>query len=334
MLIAGGTNGGVVVATAEQFIPWTGEFLTTGSPASARTSAVLSNVSKEGVAWFTAGRSDTTRVTGSELYGFATLKTDQDDYPPGTTVYMTGSGWQPGERVTVSSSTKLETGHADRTYYADADTAGRIANAQFATDVSHLGVRFHVTARGAASEAQVTFTDAKGTDTALVSSVNPSGSGEQVTFTATVTETNSGGGTAGAVVTIGSVTFREGGNNCNQGTVIAGPLSLNSAGQATAARPFTVPTQTDFTISACYAGAGTGSSGTGNSDEALIQTVNACSAPAAITQPANQSITFGSDAQFTAAASGTPTPTVQWLVSTDNGANWNNLAARPALPWR
>ena len=136
---------------------------------------------------------------------------------------------------------EVATGHADRTYYADADTAGRITNAQFATDVSHLGVRFYVTARGAASQAQVTFTDAKGTDTALVSSVNPSGSGEQVTFTATVTETNSGGGTAGAVVTIGSVTFREGGNNCNQGTVIAGPLSLNSAGQATAAKTFHCP---------------------------------------------------------------------------------------------
>ena len=29
---------------------------------------------------------------------------------------------------------------------------------------------------------------------------------------------------------------------------------------------------------------------------------------------------------FTAAATGAPLPDVQWQVSTDNGANWNNLA--------
>ena len=35
-------------------------------------------------------------AASSELYGFATVKTDKDDYAPGELVTMTGSGWQPG----------------------------------------------------------------------------------------------------------------------------------------------------------------------------------------------------------------------------------------------
>jgi hypothetical protein len=33
----------------------------------------------------------------AELYGFPTIATDQSDYPPGTTVVMTGTGFKPGE---------------------------------------------------------------------------------------------------------------------------------------------------------------------------------------------------------------------------------------------
>ena len=44
------------------------------------------------------------------------------------------------------------------------------------------------------------------------------------------------------------------------------------------------------------------------------------------TQPSAQSITYGDNATFSAAASGDPTPTVQWQASTDAGATWNNLS--------
>lgn len=44
-------------------------------------------------------------------------------------------------------------------------------------------------------------------------------------------------------------------------------------------------------------------------------------APAVTTQPTSASVTEGADAVFTAAASGTPTPTVKWESST-NGTNW------------
>jgi YbbR domain-containing protein len=50
-------------------------------------------------------------------------------------------------------------------------------------------------------------------------------------------------------------------------------------------------------------------------------------APSVITQPVDLTITYGSDATFSAAASGTPAPTVQWQVSTNGGGTWSNIPA-------
>jgi hypothetical protein len=57
---------------------------------------------------------------------------------------------------------------------------------------------------------------------------------------------------------------------------------------------------------------------------AATLTVN--SIPVVTTQPVNQSVTAGQTATFTAAASGNPTPTVRWQVSTDNGSTWSNIS--------
>jgi uncharacterized repeat protein (TIGR01451 family) len=48
-------------------------------------------------------------------------------------------------------------------------------------------------------------------------------------------------------------------------------------------------------------------------------------APAITTQPSSQSATAGQSVSFTAAASGSPAPTVLWQVSTDNGASYTNI---------
>ena len=48
--------------------------------------------------------------------------------------------------------------------------------------------------------------------------------------------------------------------------------------------------------------------------------------PPFTTQPLSITITEGQNAQFTVATSGTPAPTLQWQLSTDNGANWSNIA--------
>jgi alpha-tubulin suppressor-like RCC1 family protein len=49
-------------------------------------------------------------------------------------------------------------------------------------------------------------------------------------------------------------------------------------------------------------------------------------APVVTLQPVNQSVQLGLSATFTAAASGNPTPTVQWQYSANHGSTWTNLA--------
>ena len=70
--------------------------------------------------------------------------------------------------------------------------------------------------------------------------------------------------------------------------------------------------------------------GSATSDAAVL-TVNY--APAVTTQPANQTVNAGQTASFTAAASGNPSPTVQWQVSTNNGSSWSDIAGATSLTY-
>src|SRR5437870_453581 len=58
----------------------------------------------------------------------------------------------------------------------------------------------------------------------------------------------------------------------------------------------------------------------------IAPTLTLNSAPAVTQQPANQTVCSGANATFTAGASGVPAPTVQWQISTDGGATFNNIA--------
>ena len=64
-------------------------------------------------------------ATTGEYYGYATVKTDREDYWPGEPVTVTGSGWQPGETVTLTISEDADT-HFDFTYNAVAGVDGKI----------------------------------------------------------------------------------------------------------------------------------------------------------------------------------------------------------------
>ena len=50
-------------------------------------------------------------------------------------------------------------------------------------------------------------------------------------------------------------------------------------------------------------------------------------APVVTTQPSDQSVSEDESVTFTAAASGTPTPTVEWQVSIDGGSTWIDIPA-------
>lgn len=56
-------------------------------------------------------------------------------------------------------------------------------------------------------------------------------------------------------------------------------------------------------------------------------TLTVHSLPEVTTNPSNQAVTAGANVSFTASANGTPTPAVQWRVSTDGGKTFSNIGA-------
>ena len=70
----------------------------------------------------------------------------------------------------------------------------------------------------------------------------------------------------------------------------------------------------------------TNSAGTATTTIATLTVTTGPSAPVVTQNPSNLTVTAGQQATFTAAASGTPTPTVIWQVSTNGGATYNNIS--------
>jgi hypothetical protein len=64
-----------------------------------------------------------------------------------------------------------------------------------------------------------------------------------------------------------------------------------------------------------------------------VTTPPANTAPAITTQPASETVANGGGASFTAGASGSPAPTVQWQLSTDGGVTWNNIGGASAATY-
>src|SRR3984957_2711567 len=69
----------------------------------------------------------------------------------------------------------------------------------------------------------------------------------------------------------------------------------------------------------------TNSAGTATTAPATLTVTQSAGSPTITTQPASESVAASSTASFSAAASGPPTPTVQWQVSTDAGTTWANV---------
>ena len=69
----------------------------------------------------------------------------------------------------------------------------------------------------------------------------------------------------------------------------------------------------------------TNATGNVTSNIATLKVSAAPVAPVFTTQPASATITAGQSTQFTVAVSGTPTPGLQWQLSTDGGFNFSNI---------
>jgi hypothetical protein len=162
VLVAGGTSNGVAQAGADLFLPAVfpdpfsygeGEFVGTGAMAAARARVVAGPTHVEGYAFASAAGS-----ADREIYRFATVRTDKDDYAPGELALITGSGWQPNEDVTLLFQEDPAV-HDDYVLTVRADDDGNIHWNQWAPDQHDFGVRFYLTASGSRSRAQTTFTD-------------------------------------------------------------------------------------------------------------------------------------------------------------------------------
>ncbi len=202
VLIVGGTSNSVAQAGTDLFLPAVfpdpftygeGEFSSTGAMAVARASAVAGPTRIEGFA-FVASAS----AVDGEVYRFATIKTDKDDYPPGQRAIITGSGWQPGENVTLLFQEDPAV-HDDYALTVTANSNGDIYWDQWAPEEHDLNVRFYLMAIGSQSRAQMTFTDGRVLNSVLLNggtsvTVAP---GASITATLNVT-TNSNSGTGNA----------------------------------------------------------------------------------------------------------------------------------------
>ena len=182
VLIAGGMSVGAAVASGELYADWRDGFSATANPMSvARAGGIAGGLQPHDLALVAGGG-----ATTGEYYGYATVKTDKDDYAPFETVTILGTGWQPGEEVTLKVSEDADT-HYDWELKATADQSGHIINQEFYPREDevyhHIGMRFYLTAIGIASQAETTFTDG-GTLTITLAgggsgSVSGSGAGHQ-----------------------------------------------------------------------------------------------------------------------------------------------------------
>ena len=235
VLIAGGSSDDIVQHATDLFLPpifpdpysyGMGMFVTTGDLVEARVGAAAGGAGVDGYAVAAGGV-----AASAELYRFATVRTDKDDYAPGEPALITGTGWLPNSTVTLLFQEDPAV-HEDYAIKVGTDGDGNFSKADWAPERHDAGVRFYLTVSDARSLAQTTFTDALQTNVVLTSNPNPSASGQTVTLTATVREGNVAG--AGALVSdIGSVNFRSGGNNCGQGTSIATVATVSGVATTT-----------------------------------------------------------------------------------------------------
>jgi hypothetical protein len=252
------------------------------------------------------------------------IVSDQNDYAPGSTVTLTGTDWLPNESVHLFVN---DQDGQTWSYNADlsADSSGAFTH-QFQLP-NWFVANYTVVATGfSGSAATTTFTDSQPTAVSVSAPTN-------VTVV------------AGDAATFGNVSVTMGGNNNNctvtlGATTVSGDTGLPAGAAATFGNS-PVTGNSSFTSSLSvsttagvtpgtytfHVGASRGANcqgnGTTNSTQQLRLVISpACTAPAVTTQPSSQSITYGQNASFTAAASGT-SPSVQWQV--DSGSGFANL---------
>jgi hypothetical protein len=146
-----------------------------------------------------------------------------------------------------------------------------------------------------------------------------------VDLTPRVTGLSASSGSAGNTITITGMNFSGAASHLSVLFVPSGnspPYTSN--GQVTTLKPGVVAASNSDAENATAPIFGYGLSPTTTND--LFTYSSGSVAPAITTQPVSQTVNVGQTASFSAAASGSPTPTVRWQVSTNSGSTWSNIA--------
>ena len=90
----------------------------------------------------------------------ATIATDRNTYSPGDIVTITGTGWTPGETVTIDLDA-VSPNRIDHTLQSIADASGNFVNQDFSGQDGDVGTHYNVTATGSVSGATMAGMDGK-----------------------------------------------------------------------------------------------------------------------------------------------------------------------------
>src|SRR5438552_11149893 len=142
----------------------TGQAQTPSDRSALRASAVAATKLYEPLATqtFNLAASRAESAQQSEAPNEATLTTDREDYPPYSYVYITGTGFQPGETVNMIVVELEPNQIAHAPWDVVADENGNIATSWYISSEELIGATMQVTATGQTSglTASATFTDA------------------------------------------------------------------------------------------------------------------------------------------------------------------------------
>ena len=303
----GGSSGGgtPVTITGTDFVSgnsYSASFGATTVPATYASATTLTATTPAGAGTVAVGVTDATNgqaSTGSVNYTFAA---------PTVTALSVTSGPANTARNVVITGTNF-------TPAATVAIGGTAATGVTYTNANQLSATLPARAAGT-YDVQVT--------TGSVTSA--AGPGSQYSYIAAPTIT---GATPGTGTTAGgtSVTIT--------GTALTGASAVTFGGNA--ATSFVVTGDTQITAVTPAGGAGATSIAVttpgGTATLANGYSYVVLNPPAVTTQPAGQTVAVGATASFTAGASGSPSPSVQWQVSSDSGASFTNIAGATAATY-
>src|SRR5579884_4283706 len=317
ILLAGGTSEGVALQSSDLFIPWTGALRPTGALSNGRLLAAGSVLRRPGAVLLSGGA----RAASAEVYMTATVMTDKADYQPGDTVLITGSGWTPGETVTLNIVESPDDGDGPHILTPTADATGNIS-ATFPIEANDIGITFTLTATGGTSglTAQTTFTDTthlKAIKVLGAQTPNPVAAGNSATYGTTASNSIEVdfNGNGSCPVTLSATGLPTG------ATATFAPSALTGTGTSSLFSLLTINTTTALsggTYSFTVRADGTGGDCPSDSATAPASLVVNTATTTSVVSSLNPS-TYGTGVSFTAtvtrtAGSGTPTGSVQFKI--------------------